>query len=277
MTGGAPAAEGIGELYDRLTDLMAHAMGGYLHGGYWAGPDPATTVEEAGDRLTDVVAAGLDLRPGSRLLDVGCGNGKAGLRVAAAHGAHVTGITLSPYQAGLARERAAAAGMAASARFEVADMHDLPFAEASFDAVLAIEVMCHAPVRTRVYEQLARVLRPGGTVAVTDFVLRRPVLDPGRRAAVEHSEGDFQHGPILPRAAYEECVTAAGLDVVDFTDIGEAVRPSFEAVAAAMRAARQVVQTGMAEADFHRMVDGIARFGSVTEIGYAVVTARKPS
>src|SRR5687767_193506 len=72
----------------------------------------ATTLEEAQRTKLDLVCTKLDLQPGERVLDVGCGWGAFALHAAREYGVHVTGITLSEPQASLARQRAAEAGLA---------------------------------------------------------------------------------------------------------------------------------------------------------------------
>ncbi|MEU3752566.1 methyltransferase domain-containing protein [Streptomyces olivoreticuli] len=275
MTETTSAADRMVELYNRVTDLMVHAEGGYMHGGYWAGPDVPTTVEEAGDRLTDYVSERLRLTPGERVLDVGSGNGKATLRVASRHRVKATGVTINPYQAGLSRQLAEKEGDDGT-EFHIGDMLALPFPDGSFDACYAIESICHALERADVFTEIARVLRPGGRVTVTDFVLRRPLSDASREI-VDTANDNFQQGPVLSREAYEDCMRSVGLEVVEFLDIGDEVRPSYEAVAAKMRAARHDLGSHMDDEAFDRMVGGIDRMGSVTEVGYSVVTARKPA
>ncbi|MFI1798102.1 SAM-dependent methyltransferase [Streptomyces sp. NPDC020379] len=274
MTDTASASDQMVELYNRVTDLMVHAEGGYMHGGYWAGPDVPTSVEEAGDRLTDHVSERLGLTPGERVLDVGSGNGKATLRIAARHRVKATGVSINPYQVSLSRELAEKEGDDTT-EFHIGDMLALPFPDGSFDACYAIESICHALERTDVFTEIARILRPGGRVTVTDFVLRRP-LSEASRAIVDTANDNFQQGPVLTREAYEDRMRSAGLEVVEFLDIGDEVRPSYAAVAAKMRAARDELGSHMDDEAFHRMVDGIDRMGSVEEVGYSVVTARKP-
>ena len=72
----------------------------------------AQTLEAAQRAKLELVCTKLGLRTGERVLDVGCGWGSFALHAAGEHGAHVTAITLSEPQAALARERAAAAGLA---------------------------------------------------------------------------------------------------------------------------------------------------------------------
>jgi cyclopropane-fatty-acyl-phospholipid synthase len=96
------------------------------------------------------------------VLDVGCGWGSFALHAAGQHGVHVTGITLSEPQAALARERAAAAGLADRIEIRVADYRDL--AGEQFDAIASIGMVEHVgSANVDAYAQrLSAVLRPGG-------------------------------------------------------------------------------------------------------------------
>jgi cyclopropane-fatty-acyl-phospholipid synthase len=122
----------------------------------------ARTLEEAQRTKLELVCAKLGLVPGERVLDVGCGWGSFALHAAGEHGVHVTGITLSEPQAVLARERAAAAGLAQRVEVRVADYRDL--ADERFDAVASIGMVEHVgSANIDAYaRQLAAVLRPGG-------------------------------------------------------------------------------------------------------------------
>jgi cyclopropane-fatty-acyl-phospholipid synthase len=122
----------------------------------------AQTLQEAQRTKLELVASKLDLKPGMRLLDVGCGWGSFAIHAAEHHGVTVTGITLSPPQAELARERVAQAGLAEQVEIRVADYRQLP--PSSFDAIASIGMAEHVgESRIDLYAQsLFALLRPGG-------------------------------------------------------------------------------------------------------------------
>lgn len=108
------------------------------------------------------------LRPGMRLLDVGCGPGtiSSGLARAVAPG-EVVGIDVSADVIDSARAHVAEAGVT-NARFETANVYDLPYQAASFDVAHAHQVMQHLADPVGALTEMRRVLRPGGLVAVRD-------------------------------------------------------------------------------------------------------------
>ena len=122
----------------------------------------ATTLEEAQFTKRDLVCTKLGLKAGDRVLDVGCGWGAFAIHAATEYGAHVTGITLSEPQARLARERAAAAGVADKVDIRVMDYREI--SGETFDAIASIGMVEHVgAVNIDLYaSQLAALLKPGG-------------------------------------------------------------------------------------------------------------------
>lgn len=107
------------------------------------------------------------LRPGLRLLDVGCGPGTitADLARRVAPG-RVVAVDNAPAVLALARAAAADAGVAVEVR--EADVYDLPFADGSFDVVHAHQVLQHLSDPVAALVEMGRVCRPGGLVAARD-------------------------------------------------------------------------------------------------------------
>ena len=142
---------------------------GLRHEKYTNGHAPAVIRQHA-RRTAEEAAAFLlpELRPGMRLLDVGCGPGSItrGLAERVAPG-QVTGLDLSRETLDLARQDAAARRIE-NIRYEEGSVYALPFPNASFDVVYAHQVFQHLRERDEALRQMLRVLRPGGLIAVRD-------------------------------------------------------------------------------------------------------------
>src|SRR6185436_18029774 len=98
--------------------------------------------------------------------------GAPAVRLAKASGAGVVGISVSEQDVRLANERARTEGVSDRVRFEQANMLALPFPDNTFDHAMALESIVHVPDRMRALREIARVLRPGGRIVLTDFTVR---------------------------------------------------------------------------------------------------------
>ena len=108
----------------------------------------------------------LGVEPGSSFLDVACGSGQVGL-IAARRGANVTGVDISANAIVIARSRALADRL--PAHFDEGDAEALPYADARFDVVASLFGAMFAPRPDRVANELLRVCRRGGTVAMGNW------------------------------------------------------------------------------------------------------------
>jgi len=108
----------------------------------------------------------LGVKPGTRLLDVGCGSGQLAL-IAARAGAQVSGCDIAPNWIEKARARAAAEGL--DIAFTEGDAEALPYADGEFDVVVSLIGAMFAPGPDLVAAELTRVCRPGGTIAMANW------------------------------------------------------------------------------------------------------------
>lgn len=108
----------------------------------------------------------LDIPPGSRVLDIACGTGNTAIPLARA-GCIVTGVDIAPNLLEQARARAASEGL--SIAFDEGDAEALPYADASFDAVTTMFGAMFAPRPELVASEAARVLKPGGLLAMANW------------------------------------------------------------------------------------------------------------
>jgi ubiquinone/menaquinone biosynthesis C-methylase UbiE len=164
--------------------------------------------------LLTVDFAKFPIKPGDRVLDLGCGGGRHAFE-AYRHGARVVAADLdlkelppvSDMFAAMRAEGEAAPPAAATALS--ADATRLPFGDGSFDAIIVSEILEHIPDDAAAIAEIARVLRPGGIVAVTV-----PAWLPERicwALSSEYHEVPGGHVRIFTRAEVTAKLTAAGL------------------------------------------------------------------
>ncbi len=136
------------------------------HRAIWASGDYPSMVETfllpLGPRLVEAAGIG----PGMRVLDIAAGTGNASLP-AAARGADVTASDLVPELLEAGRHRAEAAGLELD--WVEADAEDLPFEDGSFDVVMSAIGAMFAPYHQVAADELVRVSRPGGTIALLSW------------------------------------------------------------------------------------------------------------
>jgi ubiquinone/menaquinone biosynthesis C-methylase UbiE len=150
----------------------------------------------------------LPVRPGQRLLEVGCGNGAAALAVADELGLDVTAVDVDPDQIALARRSAGARGQVC---WRVADAAMLPFDDALFDGVVTHKTLHHISDWRRALTECVRVLRGGGFLLVADIVLPSCGARVAERLLGRH----------LATAEEMQAVAAGlGLELVSFSSVG---------------------------------------------------------
>jgi cyclopropane-fatty-acyl-phospholipid synthase len=143
-----------GTLYDLFLDTDRQYSCAYFD-------YPEQSLEDAQAAKKRHIAAKLLLKPGQRVLDIGCGWGGLALYLAAKTGVHVTGITLSVEQLKIARERAANAGLADQVSFELCDYREL---DDSFDRIVSVGMFEHVgvPQYPNFFTKLHDLLAPNG-------------------------------------------------------------------------------------------------------------------
>jgi cyclopropane-fatty-acyl-phospholipid synthase len=170
----------------------------------------AETLEEAQRTKLELVARKLELEPGMRVLDVGCGWGSFAIHAARNHGVSVTGVTLSPPQAELARRKAADAGVAERVEILVADYRQLP--RSSFDAIASIGMAEHVgESQIDVYARsLFALLRPGGRLLNHAIAALDPDHEP--LEDIFSTRYVFPDGEPLPLSRMELALERAGFE-----------------------------------------------------------------
>ncbi|CAE8614828.1 unnamed protein product [Polarella glacialis] len=113
----------------------------------------------------------LDVGPGKKVLEVGCGRGRIAHHVASYTGAEVTGINIDPSQIAMAKNYAEAEGiLGKTLNFKLANYNDpLPFANETFDALYHVQALTYAQDLKALFTEMNRVLKPGAKISFLDW------------------------------------------------------------------------------------------------------------
>jgi cyclopropane-fatty-acyl-phospholipid synthase len=177
---------------------------------YWR--DGTTSLDEAQTSKYELISRKLDLQPGMRLLDVGCGWGGMVLHAAEHHGVTAVGITLSPAQQELAMKRIVAAGLEDRVEVRVQDYRDID--DGPFDAISSIGMFEHVGLEmlTEYFTNLLALLRPRGRLL--NHAISRP-----------DGEGGFDRGSFIDHYVFPDGeLHEVGRVVTAMDDLGFEVR-----------------------------------------------------
>ena len=170
------SSESVASAYDAWTEdrLLEQLWGDHVHLGHYGAPPTSCDFRKAKEAFVHELVrwSGLDQLPtGSLVLDVGCGIGGSARILARDYGLDVVGISISPAQVKRATQLTPS-GL--TCRFQVMDALDLQLPDHSFDAVWSVEAGPHMPDKQRYADELLRVMRPDGLLAVADWNRRDP-------------------------------------------------------------------------------------------------------
>ena len=180
--------------------------------GYWTSDAPNYTVEDAQRDKLDLICRKLDLRPGMRLLDVGCGWGSLILHAAANYGVRATGVTLAAQQRELIAARIAERGLADRVEVRLQDYREIP--DDGFDAIGTIEMGEHVGLGNypTYAARLFRLLKPEGRLLLQQMsrVATAPKASGGGAFIERYVAPDMHMRPVGETIAMLE---RAGLEV----------------------------------------------------------------
>lgn len=207
----------VDRYYTLCIPFYREFLGNHWHTGYYLPEGPIGPRDQL--RMEVRIAASAGLAPGCEVLDVGCGIGGAVCHLAARTGARIRGLTPNAAQIDLARQLARAARIEDRVAFDQCGASELPYDDASFDAVLFFESLCHLPDRARFFREARRVLRPGGRLAGEDW-LAAEGLDAADQARWIQPICKTWAIPLLgTRSQYLTDMQAAGLSVREAADL----------------------------------------------------------
>ncbi|XP_074566210.1 cycloartenol-C-24-methyltransferase 1-like [Curcuma longa] len=164
----ANCSDMVNKYYDLATSFYEFGWGESFHfATRWKGE----SLRESIKRDEHFLALQLGLKPGMKVLDVGCGIGGPLREIARFSDTSITGLNNNEYQISRGTELNRLAGLTKSCEFVKADFMKMPFSEDTFDAVYAIDATCHAPDVVGCYKEIYRVLKPGQYFAAYEWCM----------------------------------------------------------------------------------------------------------
>jgi cyclopropane-fatty-acyl-phospholipid synthase len=186
--------------------------------GYFASPDD--DIDTAQERKLDYICRKLRLRPGERLLDIGCGWGGLVIYAAQHYGVQAYGITLSQPQAELAQQRIREAGLEERCRVEVRDYRDVREPEA-YNKIVSVGMFEHVgeALLPTYFRQAWQLLSPGGVFL--NHGIATVISDPPPRESAFNQRYVFPDGALVPISTTLRIAEESGFEVRDVEGLRE--------------------------------------------------------
>ncbi|WP_419996419.1 SAM-dependent methyltransferase [Streptomyces boninensis] len=189
------------------------------------------TLDQAQQNKLHFVADRLGLRPGMRLLDIGCGWGSLILFMAAEYGATTEGISPAPNQHAYIAGRAAAAKLSGRVSTRIGRIEDLDLEPRSYDAITMLGSIVHMPDPDAVFRQAWAALRPRGRMYVSESCYRnaaKRAAFAGRENSLFVRDSIFGWGDMRPLSDLVRGAENAGFTIAAVDDLTGHYRRTIE-------------------------------------------------
>lgn len=216
--------------YDELDRFYREIWGEHVHHGFWL--TRRDSPEQAVLQLIERVAAPLNINPGHRICDVGCGYGGTARYLAESYDAEVTGLTISRAQFDFAVSKTVDR---TSPTFLLQNWESNELPDNSLDGLISIECLAHVVNKDVFFEQVQRVLKPGRRASITAWLAgdhpprwqARWLLEPICREGRCPSMGT--------REDYVSILESRGLRLISFDDLSPQVKKTWQICARRVR------------------------------------------
>ena len=245
------------------TDVVRLLMGDVLHPG--------------GLALTEHLGEVMRLQQGEQVLDIACGTGSSAISLAERFGCHVTGLDYSEDSLARARARVESKDVSQIIRFQPGDAEGLPIEDSQYDAVISECSLCTFPDKEAATREMARVLRSGGRVGITDVTVNGP-LPEDIRSALAWVTCIAGAGPV---SHYVSLLSDAGFHdflTEDRSRDGSAMIADIRRKLTGLELAAKIGKLDTQSLDFKGTREALKRVDDLIEtgtIGYALITAKK--
>ncbi len=193
--------------YDMISPFYYSLWGEHIHHGYWIRGDESK--ETAQIQLIEHLWRLADVKPGCRVLDIGCGFGGSSLFLAGRYGVSATGVTISSVQVEMANRDAQKRNL--DAKFLLMDAEALRFSE-PFDLLWSVESISHYQDIPKFFSSAVKFLKPGGTFALTDwFRKENPTPEEKKKFIDPIDKGMFVE--LRGMNDYSDFLAASGLQI----------------------------------------------------------------
>ena len=194
------------QIWYRLVCYGSQNLG--MHHGYWE--TGVTNRYESMDRQNQSIITYGKIRSKHTVLDAGCGVGGTAIYIAKKTGAHVTGITLSKNQVGLAKRNAQKHGVENITDFQVQDYAKTTFASNTFDVIYGLESICYAFPKETFLREAFRILKPGGVLIIEDGYATRNPQNQHEKRIIQKFEKAFEIKQLVPYSDMSDLIQKAG-------------------------------------------------------------------
>ena len=231
-----------------------------------------------GLQLTSRLGQILKLTPEDRVLDVASGKGASAMHLATTFRCEVMGVDYGRENVQQANETARARGIDDRVTFEEGDSESLPFADASFDAIICECAFCTFPSKSAAAREFARVLKPGARVGISD-ITRASELPPDLRTLMSWIAciADAQ-----PAEGYAALLTAAGftVDCIEphdeaLTEMVHQIRMKLLGLEIAVGLKKMDLPPGVDLSAAKQLATGALKAIEQRQLGYAIISAAR--